>query len=69
MQALLDDSTLDETLSPDVPNASYEWKDGFWGGVGIVRNRLKRARDKGGLTTVREELDKPFDATEGRQQP
>lgn len=45
---------------------SPEWQDGFKTGVSLVRLRLNRAKQGGGLEGVEEELRKPFDAKEGR---
>ena len=45
---------------------SPEWQDGFETGVSLVRLRLNRAKQSGGLEGVEEELRKPFDAKEGR---
>lgn len=69
LDALISAITQDNVITPDFPNTSHEWQEGFQTGVGIVRNRLRDAKGKGGLAAVREELEKPFDATEGRQQP
>lgn len=54
-----------------IPEAgrSKEWVEGFQSGVGMVRNRLRRAKEKGGLTDVESELGQPFDASEGRLSP
>ncbi|HEX8396374.1 MAG TPA: hypothetical protein VF644_02940 [Pyrinomonadaceae bacterium] len=45
---------------------SSTWKDGYQSGIGIVRNRLNRALNEGGIEEVKKELEKPFDASEGR---
>lgn len=50
------------------PKPGY-WADGFKTGVNIVKSRLREARKKGGKDEVKRELDKPFDSTEGRQEP
>lgn len=60
--------TQSDIVLPDTSNVSHEWREGFQTGVGIVRNRLKEAKNKGSLAAVKQELEKPFDATEGRQQ-
>jgi hypothetical protein len=43
-----------------------EWRDGFTTGVSLVSLRLKRAKQSAGLKGIEEELQKPFDAKEGR---
>ena len=48
---------------------SNSWSGGFDIGVGIVKGRLIRAKEKKGQDEMRRELDKPFDSTEGRQEP
>jgi hypothetical protein len=48
---------------------SDAWAKGFEMGVDFVRGRLKRAKQKNGRDGVRREIDKPFDSTEGRQDP
>jgi hypothetical protein len=69
------DGGLERALSSDssVPHEarpkSDEWARGFDMGVGFVRGRIKRAKEKGERDGVRRELDKPFDSTEGRQDP
>lgn len=45
---------------------SSTWKEGYESGIGIVRNRLTRALNEGGIEEVKKELEKPFDASEGR---
>jgi hypothetical protein len=50
------------------PKPSY-WADGFKTGVNIVKSRLRAAKTKGGQSEIKRELDKPFDSTEGRQEP
>jgi hypothetical protein len=45
---------------------SSNWKDGYQSGIGIVRNRLNRALNEGGIEEVKKELEKPFDASEGK---
>lgn len=49
-------------------NTSKIWQHGFQTGVGIVRQRLKEANYKGSLDAIKQELEKPFDASEGRKQ-
>jgi hypothetical protein len=69
------DAGLDRALSSDSPvlyegkPKSDEWARGFDTGVGFVRGRIKRAKEKGGKDEVRRELDKPYDSSEGRQGP
>jgi hypothetical protein len=48
---------------------SVEWGYGFHTGVNTVKRRLKEARTKGGQDGIKRELDKPFDSTDGRQEP
>ncbi len=69
LDALSDVLTQDDITAPDILNGSQERKEGFETGVSVVRNRLRRAKDKGGLEAVTRELAKPFDASEGREQP
>lgn len=45
------------------------WAEGFRMGVNTVRRRLREAKTKGGQGEINRELDKPFDSTEGRQDP
>jgi hypothetical protein len=61
--------TTEEANASPQSGGSKEWQDGFQAGFGIVRNRLQRAQNKGGLAAVAAELDQPFDASEGRQLP
>jgi hypothetical protein len=67
------DAGLDRALSNDNPVVyegqpkSDEWARGFDMGVGFVRGRIKRAKEKGGKDEARRELDKPYDSSEGRQ--
>lgn len=66
---------LDRALSSEnsVPHEgepkSDEWARGFDMGVGFVKGRVKRAKENGGMEGIRRELDKPYDSTEGRQDP
>ncbi|SRR5229473_3943495 len=48
---------------------SYEWIEGFETGVNTVKSRLAEAKNRGGEDMIRRELAKPFDSTEGRQDP
>lgn len=43
------------------------WQEGFAEGVKIVRLRLKHAKSKGGLPTLKEELHRPFDISKARK--
>jgi hypothetical protein len=43
------------------------WKEGFESGIRLVRSRLKGANKKAGIEGIKMELDKPFDALEGRR--
>lgn len=56
-------------IQPESQPKSVKWTDGFNSGVSTVKSRLSRAKTKGGLDGVKHELDKPFDSTEGRQEP
>lgn len=46
---------------------SRQWEEGFETGVAFIRNRLKKAYEKGGELKVKNELRQPYDASEGRQ--
>ncbi|MBA3804890.1 MAG: hypothetical protein H0X14_04160 [Acidobacteria bacterium] len=48
---------------------SDAWAKGFEIGVDMVKGRLVRAKEKKGRDEIRLELGKPFDSTEGRQEP
>lgn len=65
------DRTLESQnlLEPESISKSVVWSEGFKWGVSSVRNRLKRSRAKGGLDEVKRELDRPFDSTDGREEP
>ena len=58
-----------DSVQPDDKTRSSVWMDGFSSGVSRVKSRLSTAKAKGGQEEVRRELDKPFDSTEGRQEP
>ncbi|HYG81261.1 MAG TPA: hypothetical protein VD861_12775 [Pyrinomonadaceae bacterium] len=58
-----------DSLQPDDKTKSSVWLDGFSSGVSRVKSRLSTAKTKGGQEEVRRELGKPFDSTEGRQEP
>jgi hypothetical protein len=66
--APLTDSLESEAGSIPVPQGhSPEWADGFKTGVGVVKVRLKAARQKRGkIEDVEAELERPYDETEGR---
>jgi hypothetical protein len=64
-RALSSDNSVQHEARPK----SDEWARGFDMGVGFVRGRVKRAKEKGGKDGIRHELDKPIDSTEGRQGP
>jgi len=64
--ALLETITSEEDEIVPAQGGSSEWQDGFKTGVGLVRLRLKRAKQEGGLIRVELELQQPFDASEGR---
>jgi hypothetical protein len=56
------------SIQPETPK-SGDWSNGFNMGVNMVKRRIKEAQTKGGQNEVKSELDKPFDSTEGRQDP
>lgn len=56
-------------IHPESQSKSVKWIDGFNSGVSNVKSRLLRAKTKGGQDGVKRELEKPFDSTEGRQEP
>lgn len=59
----------DETVLPEDANGkSQMWLEGFQTGFSLVRHKVKDAKSKGGITFVTQELEKPFDASEGRLQ-
>ena len=58
-----------DLIQPESQSKSVRWTDGFNSGVSNVKSRLLRAKTKGGQDGVKRELDKPFDSTEGRQEP
>jgi hypothetical protein len=58
-----------DSIQPDDKTKSSVWMDGFSSGVSRVKSRLSTAKAKGGQEEVERELDKPFDSTEGRQEP
>lgn len=45
---------------------SPEWRNGFEGGVGAMKVRLKAAYSKSGIAAVESELRRPFDASDVR---
>jgi hypothetical protein len=49
------------------PGHSPSWEEGFHTGTGVMRERLRDAKSKGGLAEVERELKQPYDASEGRQ--
>lgn len=57
-----------DSVQPENSKKGY-WEIGFNMGVNTVKRRLKEAKTKGGRDEVKRELDKPFDSTEGRQEP
>lgn len=67
--------TLDQAIDttslplPEGAPASDAWAEGFKIGVNTVRSRLSEARSKKGRDGVVMELSRPFDSTEGRQDP
>lgn len=56
-----------EIVAPSA-DRSEAWQHGFRIGHNTVLHRLKVAHEKGGLTQFTSELQKPFDASEGRQE-
>lgn len=56
-------------IQPENQSKSNEWTEGFSTGVNTVKSRLSAAKKKGGHDGARRELEKPFDSTEGRQEP
>lgn len=58
-----------DLVQPENQPKSAQWKDGFKTGFSIVKSRLSEAKKKGGQDGVKRELEKPFDSTEGRQEP
>lgn len=56
-------------IQPDDQSKSNEWAEGFNIGVNTAKSRLSKAKEKGGHDGSRRELEKPFDSTEGRQEP
>jgi hypothetical protein len=64
-QALADPSLV----SPENVHKSDAWLRGFNMGVTSATSRLARAKKKNGEDELRRELDRPFDSTDGRQEP
>lgn len=56
-----------DILEQNNSSKSKAWKRGYEIGVGIVRNRVITAHNKSGIRGVEDELQKPFDASEGRK--
>ena len=56
-------------IQPEGAPKSSIWDEGFKTGVNMVKRRLRAAKTKGGQDEVNRELDRPFDSTEGRQEP
>lgn len=57
------------SILPENHSQSDVWVEGFSIGVNIVKSRLSEAKLKKGQDEVKRELAKPFDSTEGRQEP
>jgi hypothetical protein len=57
------------SIQPESQSKSVKWIDGFNSGVSTVKSRLAETKVKGGQDGVKRELEKPFDSTEGRQEP
>lgn len=51
---------------PQLQANTDEWKQGFDIGVGVVRQRLQKAAERGGIDEVKSELRKPYDTSGGR---
>ncbi|HKC62927.1 MAG TPA: hypothetical protein VKB86_04785 [Pyrinomonadaceae bacterium] len=66
LEQALEDTNL---IQPEGQSKSSVWADGFNSGVSIVKSRLSAAKTKGGQDEIKRELEKPFDSTEGRQEP
>jgi len=60
--------SIEEGLREIVPPTghSLEWLNGFDGGVGTIRERLRAAYSKGGADVIESELRRPFDASDRR---
>lgn len=58
-----------DLIQPESQPKSVNWTDGFNSGVSTVKSRLSKVKTKGGQEGVKRELEKPFDSTEGRQEP
>jgi hypothetical protein len=58
-----------DLIKPENHPRPDNWALGFQTGVNMVKNRLRAAKTKGGKDEAKRELDKPFDSTEGRQEP
>jgi hypothetical protein len=55
-------------VSPDNQSRPNTWNEGFRVGVDIVKSRLREAKAKKGQEEIKNELNKSFDSTEGRQE-
>lgn len=64
--ALMKSVEEDHLGAPSLDASTPEWNEGFDTGVGAVRQRLRKAWERGGADEVKAELRKPFDASEGR---
>lgn len=58
-----------DSIQPEGPPRGDMWGVGFRTGVNTVKSRLVTAKQKKGQDEVNRELAKPFDSTEGRQEP
>lgn len=58
-----------DLVKPENQSMSGKWRDGFTMGVNFVKGRVSTAKTRGGQDEARRELEKPFDSTEGRQEP
>lgn len=56
------------SIQPTDPK-SVDWSNGFTMGVNKVKRRLKEAQIKSGENEARRELNKPYDSSDGRQEP
>ena len=68
IDGLLKKLSDENVVEPEAVGKSGNWLEGFKTGVGIMKRRLNAANSKG-KEAVRQELAKPYDATEGRLEP
>jgi hypothetical protein len=58
-----------DLMRPGSQSKSQAWAEGFNTGVNTVKSRLVKAKTEKGLEELRHELNRPFDSTDGRQEP